>query len=52
MLGRDIGGHQRHADKGPPQITPGQEVLGVGLLFARRAQNCADNEHQTDDDDD
>ena len=52
VFGRDIGGEQRHADKRPPQVAPGQEVLGVRLLLARRTQNCSDNERQTDDDDD
>jgi hypothetical protein len=39
VLGRDVGGQQGHGDKRPPQGAPGQEVLGVGLLLARRAQN-------------
>ena len=51
VLGRDVGGQQGHADKRPPQVAPGQEVLGVGLLLARRAQNRANNERQTEDDD-
>jgi hypothetical protein len=37
MLGGDIGGQQRHADKWPPQVAPGQEVFGAGLLLAGTA---------------
>jgi hypothetical protein len=51
VLGGDVGGQQRHADKRPSQIAPGQEVLGVGLLLARRTQDRANNERQAEDDD-
>ena len=51
MFGRNVRSQQRHADERPAQVAPGQEVFGVGLFLARRAQHGAHHQHQAEDND-